>query len=110
MKVSKLDKSAKLFALYAQLGTMFRIDTVQGDIILDPELKAAVFGAIEPILKKRAAKGETVPVFDGAEQIDFVDAQVAKKVVTKALQEPFQDIGEDTGLPKVKHPLKKVDD
>lgn len=71
MKVSKLDKQQKIFDLYKLLGTMSRIDCVGGDIILDDELKAKVFAAIEPVLKRRASKGELLPVFEGNEAIQM---------------------------------------
>lgn len=82
MKIGKLDKQQKLFDLYKVLGTMFRIESVNGDIVLDDELKAVVFAAVEPVLKKRIAKGALLPVFEGdtAMQIDVFPEEDAYAV------------------------------
>lgn len=69
MKVSKLDMQHKMFQLSAQLGTMQKIDTVQGDIVLDDELKAVVYAAIRPLLEKRLKQGKLIPVFEQGEAI-----------------------------------------
>ncbi|AXH73323.1 MAG: hypothetical protein [Microviridae sp.] len=67
MKISKLDRQQKLFDLYKVLGSIDRVTSANGDIILDDELKAAVFGVLEPAFKRRISKGELLPVFQGSE-------------------------------------------
>ena len=48
---------------------MQKIDTVQGDIVLDDELKAVVYAAIRPLLEKRLKQGKLIPVFEQGEAI-----------------------------------------
>lgn len=103
MKISKLDKQQKLFDLYKQLGSMSMVVTVNGDIVLDDELKATIFAAIEPVLKRRISKGEVLPVFEGSEamQIDAFageDAAMGKESASvDADTIPFQE-AESSGL------------
>lgn len=101
MKISKLDKQQKLFDLYKQLGSMSMVVTVNGDIVLDDELKATIFAAIEPVLKRRITKGEVLPVFEGSDamQIDVFDdlknAQTVDAFPTEVEDTSSNDILDD---------------
>ena len=97
MKIAKLDKQQKLFDLYKLLGSMYRIDTVNGDIILDDELKATVFAAIEPILKRRISKGEVLPVFEGSDAMQ-IDAFPEEDAYAIGVGEDPLDLGKSEQL------------